>query len=116
MKISIQHSINLAWACCLATASLALPGRVVAQTVESNNWELPLFTMGVFSASCTYLRKREITGKRMLEVMNQHLEELDDQGRKKLAILIKNSIARDKRYKECITYSGLDHKIISDQH
>ena len=70
-------------------------------------WGKPLGTMGVFSASCTYFRKGEISGARMKSVMDQHLDDFSDGEKKRLAVLIKASNSKDSRYQGCLEYSGL---------
>ena len=70
-------------------------------------WGKPLGTMGVFSASCTYVRKGEISGARMKDVMDQHLEDFSDSEKERLALLIKASTSKDSRYRDCFQYSGL---------
>lgn len=81
---------------------------VKAMQVNLQDWKMPLFTMGVFSASCTYFRKGEISGARMRNVMDQHLQELGSEEKKKLAYMIEQSIKKDSGYKDCLRYSGLD--------
>ena len=71
------------------------------------DWKMPLFTMGVFSASCTYLRKGQISGARMRNVMDQHLQELDAEGKKKLINMISVFHIRETEKTLCI----LDHNI-----
>ena len=70
-------------------------------------WGKPLGTMGVFSASCTYFRKGEISGARMKSVMDQRLDDFSDGEKKRLAVLIKASNSKDSRYQGCLEYSGL---------
>lgn len=86
--------------------SSAAPAK--ALQVNLKDWKMPLFTMGVFSASCTYLRKGQISGARMRNVMDQHLQELDAEGKKKLINMIEQSIKKDSGYKDCLQYSGLN--------
>ena len=100
--------LTLTAAFCIPVANAANPE--LDQWI--GHWGKPLGTMGVFSASCTYLRKGEISGARMLNVMNQHLESFSDSEKERLAFLIKASNSKDPRYLNCLEYSGLSMDLL----
>jgi len=107
-KIRVRLRLKTGTKSLLLIFALTAATPAKAMQVNLQDWKMPLFTMGVFGASCTYFRKGEISGARMRNVMDQHLQELGAEDKKKLVNMIEQSIKIDSGYKECLQYSGLD--------